>query len=260
MSAATAAAAAPGWYGKLPTLGDFASRRLEPGFIEPWDAWLAAGLAAQREALGAGWVRAYLHSPAWRFVLMPGALSGGLPKAAGGPRSKLAWAGVLMPSVDQVGRYFPLTLVAPLATLPAGAAGAEALLGWLQRLEDVAVDAMQDDWAIEQLEGVLATMAPAFATGASAGANPVAAALDGAGGFVDLDGVRSRAELIALLVAGLGPHAGDAWQQAVAGRSFWLADHPSQPRLLVSRGLPDRAAFVDMLGARSRDADATTLF
>lgn len=243
---------APGWYGKLPTLGDFASRRLEPAFIEAWDGWLAAGLAAQREALGGGWVRAYLHSPAWRFVLMPGVIGIG--------RATPAWAGVMMPSVDSVGRYFPLTLVASLSTLPTGAAEAEALLGWLQRLEDVAVDAMQDDWSIEQLEDVLAPMAPAFATGASAGANPVAAALAGADGFVDLDGVRSRAELVALLVAGLGPHAGDAWQQAVAGRSFWLADHPSQPRLLVSRGLPDRAAFVDMLGARSRDADATTLF
>lgn len=247
---------APGWYGKLPTLGDFASRRLAPGFIEPWDAWLAAGLAAQREALGGGWVRAYLHSPAWRFVLMPGVIE----VQRGGPGSKLAWAGVLMPSVDQVGRYFPLTLVAPLPGLPQDGGAVEALLGWLQRLEDVAVDAMQDDWAIERLEDVLAQMAPTFAGGGSAGSNPVAAALNGAGGFVDLDGVRSRAELVAMLVAGLGRSDGAAWQQAVTGRSFWLADHPSQPRLLVSRGLPDRAAFVDMLSARSRDADATTLF
>ena len=33
-----------GWYGKLPASGDFATRRLPPSFIEPWDAWLNAML------------------------------------------------------------------------------------------------------------------------------------------------------------------------------------------------------------------------
>ena len=250
---------APGWYGKLPTLGDFASRRLEPAFIEAWDGWLAAGLAAQRETLGGGWVRAYLHSPAWRFVLMPGVIGNG--SAAG--RAAPAWAGVLMPSVDSVGRYFPLTLVAALPALPADAAGLEALLGWLQRLEDVAVDAMQDDWEIEQLEDVLALMAPTLEPDAAQpGAAPDALgqALEGAGGFVDLTGVANRADLVATVVGAFGRHAGDGWQQAAVGRSFWLADHPSQPRLLVARGLPGRADFIAMLGASSRDADATTIF
>ena len=97
------ASATPGWYGKLPTLGDFASRRLDGDFIDPWDRWLGEGLAAQREQLGAGWLDAYLGSPVWRFVLMPGVLPG--------PAGAAVLAGVLMPSVDKVGRYFPLTLV-----------------------------------------------------------------------------------------------------------------------------------------------------
>ena len=29
--------AAAGWYGKLPTLGDFASRRLDNDFVDIWD-------------------------------------------------------------------------------------------------------------------------------------------------------------------------------------------------------------------------------
>lgn len=246
---------APGWYGKLPTLGDFASRRLEPAFIEAWDGWLAAGLAAQREALGGGWVRAYLHSPAWRFVLMPGVIGAG--------RAAPAWAGVLMPSVDSVGRYFPLTLVSALPALPADAGGLEALLGWLQRLEDVAVDAMQDDWEIEQLEDVLALLAPDLKADVAqprAPPDPLGQALEGNGGFVDLTGVANRADLVATVVSAFGRHAGDGWQQAAVGRSFWLADHPSEPRLLVARGLPGRADFIAMLGASSRDADATTLF
>ncbi len=31
---------APGWYGKLSTLGDFVSRRLEPDWIHACDEWL----------------------------------------------------------------------------------------------------------------------------------------------------------------------------------------------------------------------------
>lgn len=253
---------APGWYGKLPTLGDFASRRLDAGFIEPWDAWLADGLAAQREALGDAWVRAYLHSPAWRFVLMPGVI----PTPRKGAASTQAWAGVLMPSVDRVGRYFPLTLVAPLAPLPASPNEVEALLGWLQRLEDVAVDAMQDDWSIERLEEILAQMPPTLDPNALApdssgsGRTGFAQALDGPGGFVDLDGVHNRAELATLVVAAFGRYAGSDWQQVASGRSFWLADHPRHPRLLVSLGLPDLADFVRMLHSSARDADATTLF
>jgi type VI secretion system protein ImpM len=134
------AATTPGWYGKLPTLGDFASRRLSADFIEPWDIWLGEGLAAQRETLGEAWLDAYLHSPTWRFVLMPGTLLGLEPQRA--------LAGVLMPSVDRVGRYFPLTLIASLAALPQSATELEALLGWLHRLEDLALDALQDDWSI----------------------------------------------------------------------------------------------------------------
>src|SRR5436309_2709465 len=142
----------PGWYGKLPTLGDFASRRLGGDFIEPWDAWLGEGLGAQRDRMGDAWLEAYLASPTWRFVLMPACLPGLAP-----PR---ALAGVLMPSVDRVGRYFPLTLVTDLEPLPASAGACEALLGWLHRLEDLALDALQDDWSIDELEQALAGVEP----------------------------------------------------------------------------------------------------
>jgi type VI secretion system protein ImpM len=150
--------ATPGWYGKLPTLGDFASRRLDPDFIEPWDVWLGEGLAAQRETLGEDWLDAYLSSPSWRFVLMPGVLS---------PQQNQAMAGVLMPSVDRVGRYFPLTLATPMPMPPRSAGEIELLLGWLHRLEDVAIDALQDDWTIEQLDEALEQLPPVIDTEAA---------------------------------------------------------------------------------------------
>ena len=53
----------PGWYGKLPALGDFASRRLTPEWIAQWDAWLAEGLHLLREAAPDSWLDDYLARP-----------------------------------------------------------------------------------------------------------------------------------------------------------------------------------------------------
>ena len=159
MNVTSDVARVPGWYGKLPTLGDFASRRLEADFIEPWDLWLGEGLQAQRSAFGDGWLDAYLDTPPWRFLLSPGALRG--------VRPELAFAGVLVPSVDRVGRYFPLTLVASLARMPELAAGFDALLAWLHRLEDTALDALHGQWTIDELEDALAELGPPAATAAA---------------------------------------------------------------------------------------------
>ena len=79
-----------GLFGKLPAHGDFVRRNLPRSFVAPWDAWLSAGLLA---APNARW-------ELWRFHLAAGACG---PDAA---------AGVLAPSVDAVGRRFPLTLAA----------------------------------------------------------------------------------------------------------------------------------------------------
>ena len=248
----------PGWYGKLPTLGDFASRRLGGDFIEPWDVWLGEGLAAQRATLGEAWLDAYLHSPTWRFVLMPSALPGLAPQRA--------LAGVLMPSVDRVGRYFPLTLVASLETLPKSAVELEQLLGWLHRLEDLALDALQDDWNIDELDGALARLAPAAFAETGVVPATVAAlaelsqALGSEGSFVAIDGVGGRAELAALVVHAMGAAEAGAWQQAAVGKTFWLADNPNHPQLLVSQGLPRLVDFAQMFGASGREPGDVTIF
>src|SRR5574337_1028442 len=126
-----------GWHGKLPALGDFASRRLDAGFVEPWDAWLSHGLARLRQQ--PGWPGAYLASPSWRFVLLPGVL----PGAAG----EGCWAGVLMPSVDRVGRYYPLTIALALPGLPHAAMllARQAATAWLERSRGLAFWSGQPD-------------------------------------------------------------------------------------------------------------------
>lgn len=93
-----------GLYGKLPAYGDFVSRNLHASFIIPWDEWLQHFISGSREQIGENWLDIYLTSPIWRFVLSPGVIDNNM------------WAGLMMPSVDRVGRYFPVSLVKPLAS------------------------------------------------------------------------------------------------------------------------------------------------
>jgi len=91
-----------GLYGKLPAYGDFIFRNLNSSFITPWDEWMQHFISGSQEQMGDDWLDIYLTSPIWRFVLSPGVIDSNM------------WAGLMMPSVDRVGRYFPISLVKPL--------------------------------------------------------------------------------------------------------------------------------------------------
>ena len=133
MSEAVVNASVPGWFGKLPNLGDFASRRLPEGFVHRWDSWLQRGMAEARDDLTQDWLAGYLVAPIHRFWLAPGLLG-----AAG-------WAGLLMPSVDRVGRHFPLTLAQPLAARD-----------WYAALDTVARQVLDVNFTVDDLEHGLA--------------------------------------------------------------------------------------------------------
>ncbi len=92
-----------GLYGKLPAYGDFIFRNLNSSFINPWDEWLQHFISGSQEQIGENWLDTYLTSPIWRFVFSPGVIDNNV------------WAGLMMPSVDRVGRYFPISIVMPLA-------------------------------------------------------------------------------------------------------------------------------------------------
>jgi type VI secretion system protein ImpM len=133
-----------GFYGKLPCRGDFLQRRVPAEFVEPWDAWLQESLHLSKEVLQETWLGTYLSGPVWRFALAPGVCGDG------------AHAGLFAPSVDRVGRYFPLTVVAKLepqdCLLDFACTGAD----WLEAaealvLEAIAADALDFDTFDEQI-------------------------------------------------------------------------------------------------------------
>lgn len=126
-----------GAYGKMPSLGDFFRIGLPRSFVEPWDAWLQASLAASQKSLGSTWDEHYMSAPIWRFSL-PARVAGDAPMI-----------GVLMVSVDKVGRKFPLTLASPQN------ADHDAAAESFEALEDAALSALEDDTTRESLTQAL---------------------------------------------------------------------------------------------------------
>lgn len=228
---------APGWHGKLPSLGDFASRRLPHEFVEVWDHWLAEGLSTLRQAAPDAWLDGYLASPIWRFVLMPGALPGS--------QGTRGWTGVLMPSVDRAGRYFPFTVALPLQRLPATPEDFTALHRWLRQVDDLAADALQDDWTVPQLEAELERVnAPLPHPGKRCPATTVLAAQASSASFA----IDSAADV----TARIAEDALGIWQTAALGQALWWCEPGADPgRLVVTRGLPSGMQIDILFGAAS---------
>lgn len=129
----------PGFYGKLPILGDFISRNLPKDFIEPWDDWLQHSIAVSKQTLGENWLKTYLACPIWRFALTPG-LCG-----------KNGWMGVMIPSVDYAGHYFPLTLAVPISEHRHCSSLLSLNNNWYLELEQVALTALEDELDLHSL-------------------------------------------------------------------------------------------------------------
>ena len=138
----------PGWYGKLAMLGDFAQRRLPDDVVRTCDQWLATAMHALPQVLGDQWPWAYLEAPLLRFAWAPGVLT---------PHW---WFGVLMPSCDNVGRYFPLWVAQPRVEPPQDAAGLDSLAAWYDALAGAAVRTLEDGASVAEFEAELAALSP----------------------------------------------------------------------------------------------------
>ena len=128
---------AAGFFGKLPSAGDFVQRRLPAAFVDAWDRHFEHAMAALPEALGPGWKARFQSGPPWRFVLPPGICGEG------------AFAGVMLPSTDRVGRCFPMVIATRIAHAPGAGAWREDD-GWYAQAERMGVAACADPaWGVE---------------------------------------------------------------------------------------------------------------
>ena len=223
-----AGAGTPGYFGKIVGFPDFVSRRLPRSFVEPWDDWLRHCLLASRETLGSTWHDTYMTSPIWRFVLSPGVC---------GP---LAWAGVLMPSTDRVGRHFPFTVG---CEVPDGAGRLTLLTatGWFEALEELALSTLDEPFDLEAFDAALQRLpVPSPADG------PVRKLRNARGGEVSwcfgLDSVAAVPRSL--------PAITDAvLERALDRRTFWWTSGSDKvtPCMLVLGALPAPSAFAALL-------------
>lgn len=220
---------APGFYGKVTTHGDFVTRRLPRSFIDSWDEWLQVGLQHSKQRLGNAWLQTYLTAPIWRFAVDSGVLD------------RQAWAGVVMPSVDRVGRHFPLTIAGPNFGHPRTLEWLRDGNPWYENLEDLALSSLGEGFQLERLEAtlqatpslthIMATTNPSNGRGIINGPTCL-----GLSSFSQLGGV----------LPGLTQ---DLAQLALHGHTLWWTEGSEKikPALLVCRGMPSPAQCCAMM-------------
>ncbi|MFO1349463.1 MAG: type VI secretion system-associated protein TagF [Gammaproteobacteria bacterium] len=222
--------ALPGYYGKLPARGDFVTRNLPASFIGTWDGWLQDAITQSRLQLRERWLDCYLTSPSWRFLL-----SAGIGGAS-------AFAGVMIPSVDRVGRYFPLAVATaleqnlnPLDLLTRGQP-------WFEQAEAVVLDALDDRLDLEAFAGRVQALGLPPTVTLRAGLSTAGA---GNGWYCPLDKLENlgniQSALVCHLMASRFPHC-----------SLWWS-HGSEriaPCLSICSGLPPPAHYAAFLAGQ----------
>ncbi len=129
----------PGYYGKIPSKGDFITRHLPRSFIDPWDQWLQSSIAASKTQLGEQWLDFYLTCPIWRFVISNEVCD------------DKSWIGIMIPSVDSVGRYFPFSIALPLSTTNNLLDIANNEDEWFSQAEALALTALDQEMRLDEL-------------------------------------------------------------------------------------------------------------
>ena len=223
-----------GFFGKLPGYGDFIERYLPRSFVEVWDQWLQRAMAGSRQLLGDHWLDSYLTSPVWRFALSSGCVDGH------------GWVGVMLPSVDRVGRYFPLTIAMPVSS---GVNMSHALYHnaeWFQRLQEIGLACLHESPTVEAVVEVLDQLPdPVFRPWKVKAAH--SRSLGTSVTLVETSDVKPEQSDVSLTQSLLQSEA--LLRQHYASYSLWFcAGNDQTPDcMLTSEFLPDPVGYVSML-------------
>jgi type VI secretion system protein ImpM len=209
-----------GIFGKMPSVGDFFRTNPPQGFIQIWDTWLQRAMLHSEETFAGDWDQAYMSAPIWRFTLSEG---------LAGPAKLM---GILMPSVDRVGRRFPLTIVAPLTWHGPAAVDHLSQDEVFTCLEETALGALSEDMTKDRFEAELSRLPGPI------NPKPIHVYRDGASIAIGQSG--DGAVLAELAASALpGPRT---------GISLWSCYIEDMRRMIVCEGLPkghEAAALFD---------------
>jgi type VI secretion system protein ImpM len=135
-----------GWYGKLPSTGDFVSRGLRHEVLQQVEEWMGNGLIQLRYRFP-DWQYLFAQSQMWSFVLPSGVL---------GPEPLL---GCIAPSSDRVGRQFPLIALRSLSTSVSLETDLPPHGRWHAAAAELVVDAHADAMSVETFDKEFAKLA-----------------------------------------------------------------------------------------------------
>lgn len=218
-----------GLFGKLQAKRDFVAVATPRPFLTVWEPWIQQSISASRLDLRDGWQRAFLTAPIWRFWL-------------GADLCGTTIAGALMPSMDGVGRYFPLTVIHCAddgRALPPPEL--DACDAWYSRLEDFLFGTLEEGRAFEATLAALEALPEPAPDDPGAGSDltllPAGAAIRvGEGGFSGAFAAARRA----------------AHPSAYAASTFWwTAGGEGYGRLALSAlRMPDPYLMTGMITGR----------
>lgn len=131
-----------GYYGKTPHRGDFVRFNLPQIFITAWDDWLQQLMAFGKEQ-HPDWSDQFSQAPVVRFML------------SSGMAGNCAWAGLMKPSCDKVGRQFPFTLAMSLPPGTCPVKDMQSLDAWFDQAQLVMDQAFSAQYDFNQLQEAL---------------------------------------------------------------------------------------------------------
>ena len=159
-------------------------------------------LAAGEAAIGADWAELFFVAPLWRFILPAGACG------------RFTLIGVLMPSVDAVGRCFPLMLGQEIER-PVDPIGLMAGSGpWFAAAEALALDALGEGFDLAELGRDLPSWS--VVRGAAVPQSPIRQ--NGVGTWVELPIASAAPAAVAALAGRRGPVVDHRRPACAAGR------------------------------------------
>jgi type VI secretion system protein ImpM len=222
-------------YGKLPSRRDFVALTVPRPVLDVLEPWLQGGVSASRLVLGDVWQATFLRAPLWRFWL--GA------EVCGG----YSVAGALAPSVDGVGRYFPLVVLAcaehPRAIPPPELDPQDT---WFSAAEDLLLAALEPGATFEGVGEALRHLPPPLDGTAAAPPD----------GMVRLpDGTVLVAAAPATLPEKLSSVRIEDYARAYATATVWwtIGGEDFPPLALVAQRMPNPYIFATLLTGRPGD-------
>lgn len=214
-----------GLFGKLPLKRDFIAHGIQQDVLGPLETWLQTAVAASRSELGRDWEELYLVAPIWRLWIGAGVLGTNC-------------AGALMPSVDGIGRFFPLLALYVCdegeAMPPPSYAPQEK---WFAAVEERLLSVLEEG-ASTPVDAILAEL-PAPALDKSATSGPA--------GFKGGPVWRGQADVDT--PSFLAAIFEDDYRQVARDRSYWWVPGNGErgPVLHARNGLPDPYFHTRML-------------